>query len=119
MIRRPPRSTRTDTLFPYTTLFRSTGIQHPRPALTPIQRRGGKTGGRYHHHQVAPMSKLESISGPALELAGSVGDTLRDRVPPRAITRIDTRAALGPTFAARRVRTACVRMRYLWLSVYY
>src|SRR3546814_3715625 len=27
MIRRPPRSTRTDTLFPYTTLFRS--ISHP------------------------------------------------------------------------------------------
>src|SRR3546814_10607928 len=29
MIRRPPRSTRTDTLFPYTTLFRSrqTGIE--------------------------------------------------------------------------------------------
>src|SRR3546814_5265271 len=28
MLRRPPRSTRTDTLFPYTTLFRS----HQRPA---------------------------------------------------------------------------------------
>src|SRR3546814_17579550 len=29
MIRRPPRSTRTDTLFPYTTLFRSlAGIDH-------------------------------------------------------------------------------------------
>src|SRR3546814_18889935 len=27
MIRRPPRSTRTDTLFPYTTLFRSDGQQ--------------------------------------------------------------------------------------------
>src|SRR3546814_20140035 len=27
MIRRPPRSTRTDTLFPYTTLFRSLGCQ--------------------------------------------------------------------------------------------
>src|SRR3546814_18622086 len=26
MIRRPPRSTRTDTLFPYTTLFRSTPV---------------------------------------------------------------------------------------------
>src|SRR3546814_1762200 len=26
MIRRPPRSTRTDTLFPYTTLFRAGGI---------------------------------------------------------------------------------------------
>src|SRR3546814_4418589 len=28
MIRRPPRSTRTDTLFPYTTLFRSVCINH-------------------------------------------------------------------------------------------
>src|SRR3546814_6606715 len=29
MIRRPPRSTRTDTLFPYTTLFRSDrGLKH-------------------------------------------------------------------------------------------
>src|SRR3546814_1071758 len=29
MIRRPPRSTRTDTLFPYTTLFRSPGKIKP------------------------------------------------------------------------------------------
>src|SRR3546814_4592866 len=34
MLRRPPRSTRTDTLFPYTTLFRS-GIIEPRPAADP------------------------------------------------------------------------------------
>src|SRR3546814_3984252 len=32
MIRRPPRSTRTDTLFPYTTLFRS-GRDRPEPDL--------------------------------------------------------------------------------------
>src|SRR3546814_5892696 len=31
MRRRPPRSTRTDTLFPYTTLFRSTTAPPPRP----------------------------------------------------------------------------------------
>src|SRR3546814_19617765 len=31
MIRRPPRSTRTDTLFPYTTLFRSHKDERPRP----------------------------------------------------------------------------------------
>src|SRR3546814_19262526 len=31
MIRRPPRSTRTDTLFPYTTLFRSV---FPAPSIT-------------------------------------------------------------------------------------
>src|SRR3546814_9991778 len=30
MIRRPPRSTRTDTLFPYTTLFRSQAIESGR-----------------------------------------------------------------------------------------
>src|SRR3546814_2921843 len=30
MIRRPPRSTRTDTLFPYTTLFRSRNCTSPR-----------------------------------------------------------------------------------------
>src|SRR3546814_11291388 len=30
MIRRPPRSTLTDTLFPYTTLFRSSGLLRPR-----------------------------------------------------------------------------------------
>src|SRR3546814_17451679 len=30
MIRRPPRSTRTDTLFPYTTLFRSHRGRHDR-----------------------------------------------------------------------------------------
>src|SRR3546814_6645429 len=41
MIRRPPRSTRTDTLFPYTTLFRSLQSKRKqtknlRPKLTPI-----------------------------------------------------------------------------------
>src|SRR3546814_6314397 len=33
MIRRPPRSTRTDTLFPYTTLFRSQPVPPPRDVL--------------------------------------------------------------------------------------
>src|SRR3546814_5054681 len=37
MIRRPPRSTRTYTLFPYTTLFRSDGA---RPAVPGAQHRG-------------------------------------------------------------------------------
>src|SRR3546814_3595409 len=40
MIRRPPRSTRTDTLFPYTTLFRA-------PALSRGARRGGAGAGRH------------------------------------------------------------------------
>src|SRR3546814_5429652 len=35
MIRRPPRSTRTDTLFPYTTLFRS--VEQPQRAVVPYR----------------------------------------------------------------------------------
>src|SRR3546814_5990548 len=35
MILRPPRSTRTDTLFPYTTLFRSLIAEIPTPAPAP------------------------------------------------------------------------------------
>src|SRR3546814_4001861 len=40
MIRRPPRATRTDTLFPYTTLFRSPDLR--RPGLRPDRHRGGR-----------------------------------------------------------------------------
>src|SRR3546814_13518949 len=48
MIRRPPRSTRTDTLFPYTTLFRScTGapVSECRAALCRNRRRLDRAGG--------------------------------------------------------------------------
>src|SRR3546814_15721252 len=37
MIRRPPRSTRTDTLFPYTTLFRSFPVGQGRDLMVSIQ----------------------------------------------------------------------------------
>src|SRR3546814_17198945 len=40
MILRPPRSTRTDTLFPYTTLFRSNSL--PKSAMSPITKRRSK-----------------------------------------------------------------------------
>src|SRR3546814_10172854 len=45
MIRRPPRSTRTDTLFPYTTLFRS----------LPAHARGNQARGRQQHDDRADM----------------------------------------------------------------
>src|SRR3546814_6800461 len=44
MIRRPPRSTRTDTLFPYTTLFRSPGPPDRRLARPPAEDPTGSTG---------------------------------------------------------------------------
>src|SRR3546814_16683030 len=45
MIRRPPRSTRTDTLFPYTTLFRS-NLHAVGAAVTQALRQPGKTRGQ-------------------------------------------------------------------------
>src|SRR3546814_11276444 len=45
MIRRPPRSTRTDTLFPYTTLFRSRPERAARQPWTPNPPRTGQYGG--------------------------------------------------------------------------
>src|SRR3546814_3964602 len=48
MIRRPPRATRTDTLFPYTTLFRSDlDCRRDRSA------RGNATGNPFHPRQRA------------------------------------------------------------------
>src|SRR3546814_6258967 len=47
MIRRPPRSTRTDTLFPYTTLFRSTQIYPYHPFAGHAGRRGPHRLRRY------------------------------------------------------------------------
>src|SRR3546814_2403796 len=52
MIRRPPRSTRTDTLFPYTTLFRS--------GTADLGRDGGNhhQSGAAHADGVAPVTRL-------------------------------------------------------------
>src|SRR3546814_14061524 len=53
-IRRPPRSTRTDTLFPYPTLFRSPALRHhPRARRTPEH--GG--AGRPHQRLDAPARR--------------------------------------------------------------
>src|SRR3546814_4392513 len=48
MIRRPPRSTRTDTLFPYTTLFRSVCKENIRRASELDVERGVKHVGAGH-----------------------------------------------------------------------
>src|SRR3546814_12462254 len=50
MIRRPPRSTRTDTLFPYTTLFRSAPGLHPCRQKRQLVRRAGAEQGMTPDH---------------------------------------------------------------------
>src|SRR3546814_20457258 len=51
MRRRPPRSTRTYTLFPYTTLFRSERFEARRVGL--LGGRIGAAGGEGHRHALA------------------------------------------------------------------
>src|SRR3546814_10506449 len=53
MIRRPPRSTRTDTLFPYTTLFRS--CRRDEQPWHDLHRGGGE--GQYPRRPVPPRKK--------------------------------------------------------------
>src|SRR3546814_2628559 len=53
MIRRPPRSTRTDTLFPYTTLFRSGPVLFP-PALDRFLGERNDLDGRASFQQCFP-----------------------------------------------------------------
>src|SRR3546814_16987626 len=61
MIRRPPRSTRTDTLFPYTTLFRSQradGGCRQAPAADPRPLRRGARGADHERPHVAVGARL-------------------------------------------------------------
>src|SRR3546814_4828840 len=55
MIRRPPRSTRTDTLFPYTTLFRSAAGHAVRPEFN--RRRDQLYRGQAHQRPVGRRSE--------------------------------------------------------------
>src|SRR3546814_16345571 len=61
MIRRPPRSTRTDTLFPYTTLFRSRPPEYGRHGRPPRRRhrraRCGRRAPPDRHARRWPLAK--------------------------------------------------------------
>src|SRR3546814_12429437 len=92
MIRRPPRSTRTDTLFPYTTLFRSVARQPRAPVLEP----------RLHHlldqqpakpraideqiaRDFAPVGKRDVLDQAALAVSRRIDDAALDARPPAGL----------------------------------
>src|SRR3546814_10505761 len=61
MIRRPPRSTRTDTLFPYTTLFRSRG-RRPVDAVHRAEAQGGVAAEqRAVHRRRRRIQRMEQV----------------------------------------------------------
>src|SRR3546814_937758 len=64
MIRRPPRSTRTDTLLPYTTLFRSTRATTGSAAADEFSPRGcAATDWSFHHEKKRDLRCLD-VPGP-------------------------------------------------------
>src|SRR3546814_12824435 len=90
MIRRPPRSTRTDTLFPYTTLFRS-----PDRSLHPDHRR----------RAVAAAARQREA-----ELRRARSGAARSGRARSSARRRDRRGGQGRS-EARRVGKACVSAR--------
>src|SRR3546814_9396381 len=80
MIRRPPRSTRTDTLFPYTTLVRSRGAGRAGAARA-AQR--GAVGGRGNRHLRRAVADLQLRQLP-VDRAGARRLVRRLRPDPKA-----------------------------------
>src|SRR3546814_13998971 len=105
MLRRPPRSTRTDTLFPYTTLFRS--LPHRwRKAITGFSpsRKAGST----------PLHSRQSV---AMAIVSACASPPKERLPLMSFAAFSP-AARNPTLQARarsqrseerRVGKECVR----------
>src|SRR3546814_13178668 len=113
MIRRPPISTRTDTLFPYTTLFRSNRqTQLPRyaSALREIAARvdqppdANELGQWSDQYGALWSASLE----PLLPLACTLGTSLSDAQVARLLKQVDSDIAdyadenVEPSLAARR-----------------
>src|SRR3546814_12630937 len=124
MIRRPPRSTRTDTLFPYTTLFRSEprrgertaagAIRRPFSCYCPLRLCAGSLGSvRSRSGVLGGLGAVGALCG------GTFG---RDEIV-RRVDDSDVREGLRevPKLARseeRRVGKECVsRCRYRWAPV--
>src|SRR3546814_15728601 len=113
MIRRPPRSTRTDTLFPYTTLFRSVG------GLDHIDQRG-QCGFLHRLAEFGDIGAREEGAAIAADHHrgdARIGDAFLDRrfepLPPRRAARVHrwvVRHAYAPVAVALG-RAACVAGR--------
>src|SRR3546814_5744016 len=75
MIRRPPRSTRTDTLFPYTTLFRS--AERAERARIPVHL---AAGGAFAHQQAMVAAGVPAGSSLGIVGEGGHGGHSRSRI---------------------------------------
>src|SRR3546814_18123960 len=97
MIRRPPRSTRTDTLFPYTTLFRS---------VPPASGRG--TSDRDRLGQIEPPVVERPPGNHPFDAVGDMAAQRVDILNPRDAARSDHRNLDRPRQRHRRLDIAAL-----------
>src|SRR3546814_11440869 len=113
MIRRPPRSTRTDTLFPYTTLFRS--LAFARREVLEIARRAACAAGIHPHHRIAighPFLRIDHL--PALmdiaRAARNVRVVLAHQIPAGLVDLLEVEVlAVGAVGHDHRILPVVVR----------
>src|SRR3546814_13818723 len=80
MIRRPPRSTRTDTLFPYTTLFRSRSHSSVGPGRSAMQ--------ETNFHEQAEDRFIAEVAGFLGDHSRINGNNVVVIAPPRTLGRL-------------------------------
>src|SRR3546814_6518291 len=116
MIRRPPRATRTDTLFPYTTLFRATVADSAKV-----------TKGGLFHHFPNKQALVEGVLADQFEKLDAVLDDIiaADRLPYGRFTRayvtliFDHPRARSPwaTLAGMMIADPAIRARWAtWIA---
>src|SRR3546814_8825470 len=118
MIRRPPRSTRTDTLFPYTTLFRSEAARRPAGDIEAAGYHGDpRIAGKSVSDPVAIYCGPEDFlivaagSGGGRAMAGSVAFVATRKVDePSAFHALDARLAAPETVDAYAIRSEGQRL---------
>src|SRR3546814_489409 len=99
MIRRPPRSTRTDTLFPYTTLFRSLSCG------------GGRCRTHAGGERAAPRAAA-AAAAPADAVQRAAGGGEVPGRPARGPAGAAQRRSLPPGAGRRPARAAAIVVRY-------
>src|SRR3546814_16494684 len=104
MIRRPPRSTRTDTLFPYTTLFRSlsaaVGQRQVEEAVAALRHARARAFDHRRHRRRHPRSRrhLDGLADIAIAARPARGDDhliLLDRMGREIESERQIRSATG------------------------
>src|SRR3546814_18739098 len=105
MIRRPPRSTRTDTLFPYTTLFRS--------GVGGVRGRGGHRLGGAEGHRQSPIDvdgrmRLQQLGVGDVAQTGKIGvRPIRHFLQPRPLVRAADETTDALAFPQKLGRESC------------